>query len=148
MRKKIILASLFAIFIFLGIFSYKIWFVAFIATKYLSGRTDGRQGVVRSIIIPCGKYEFHLHHWCLALIMGGVCAAKGFYILTPELFYGALSAVVFQGIFDYKDWYRIIRKRRDVLPTLAQQMSLIAENVYMTAESPEMVPVTASWGNG
>jgi hypothetical protein len=27
-------------------------------------------------------------------------------------------------------------------------MSLIAENVYMTAESPEMVPVTASWGNG
>jgi hypothetical protein len=144
MRKKITLISLIAVFIFLGIFSYKTWFVAFVATKYLSGRTDGKQGIVRSIIIPCWRnYQLHLHHWFLALIVGGVFVVKGFCILTPEVFYGALSAIVFQGIYCYEDWYRII-KRKNVLPTLAQPMSLVAGNDNMTAESPTIVTVIAS----
>ena len=143
MRKKIILISLIAVSIFLGIFCYKTWFVAFVATKYLSGRTDGKQGIVRSIIIPWRTYELHLHHWFLALIMGGVFAVKGFCVLTPEVFYGALSAIVFQGIYCYEDWYRIIKRKR-VLPTLAQQMSLVAGNDNMPAESPTMATVIAS----
>jgi hypothetical protein len=124
MRKKIVLISLIAVFIFLGIFCYKTWFVAFAATKYLSGRTDGKQGIVRSVIIPWRNYQLHLHHWFLALIVGGVFMVKGFYIPTPEVFYGFLSAVIFQGIYCYEDWYRII-KRKGVLPTLAQPMPLV-----------------------
>lgn len=143
MSKKITLISLIAVPIFLGIFSYKTWFVAFLATKYLSGRADGRQGIIRSIIIPWRNYRLHLHHWFLALIVGGVFAVNGFYILTPEVFYGALSAVVFQGIYCYKDWYRII-KRKNVVPTLSRPMSLVAGNDNMTVESPIMVTVIAS----
>jgi hypothetical protein len=143
MGKKITLISLSAVLILLGIFSYKTWFVSFVATKYLSGRTNGKQGIVRSIIIPWRKYQLHLHHWFLALVVGGVFAVKGFYILTPEVFYGALSAIVFQGIYCYEDWYRII-KRKTVLPTLAQPMSLVAGNDNMTDESPTMVTVIAS----
>ena len=143
MRKKIVLISLIAVFIFLGVFCYKTWFVAFVAAKLLSGRTDGKQGIVRSIIIPWRNYQLHLHHWLLVLIMGAVFAVKGFYILTPEVFYGAISAIVFQGIYCYKDWYRII-KRKSVLPTLAQPMSLVAGNHNMTAESPTMVTVIVS----
>jgi hypothetical protein len=127
MRKKIVLISLIAVFIFRGIFCYKTWFVAFAATKYLSGRTDGKQGIVRSVIISWRNYQLHLHHWFLALIVGGVFMVKGFCVLTPEVSYGFLSAIIFQGIYCYKDWYRII-KRRGVLPTLVQQMSLVAGN--------------------
>ena len=127
MRKKIVLISLIAVFIFLGVFCYKTWFVAFAATKYLSGRTDGKQGIVRSIIIPGRNYQLHLHHWFLALIIGGVFVVKSFYILAPEVSYGVLSAIIFQGIYYYEDWYRII-KRKNVLPTLAQRMSLAAGN--------------------
>lgn len=82
MRKKIVLISLIAVFIFLGIFCYKTWFVAFAATKYLSGRTDGKQGIVRSVIISWRNYQLHLHHWFLALIVGGVFMVKGFCVLT------------------------------------------------------------------
>jgi hypothetical protein len=127
MRKKIVLISLIGAFIFLGIFCYKTWFAAFIATRYLSGRTDGKQGIVRSIIIPWRNYQLHLHHWFLALIVGGVFVVKGFYIMSPEVFYGFFSAIIFQGIYCYEDWYRII-KRKNVLPTLAQRMSLAAGN--------------------
>lgn len=143
MRKKIILISVVAVFIFLGIFSYQSWFAAFAATKYLSGRRDGKQGIVRSIIIPWRNYELHLHHWLLALVTGGVLALKGFGIPTPGLFYGVVSAVVFQGIYCYEDWYRIIEKK-DVVPALAQPVSSAAENADMAAEPPSMATEVAS----
>jgi hypothetical protein len=143
MRKKILLISLIAVFVFLDVFCYKTWFVAFAATKYLSGRTDGKQGIVRSIIIPWRTYEFHLHHWFLAMIVGGVFVVKGVYILTPQVSYGFLSAIIFQGIYCYEDWYRIIRRKR-VPPTLAKPMSLDAGDDNITAESPIMVTAVTS----
>jgi hypothetical protein len=127
MRKRIVLISVIAGFLIFGVFCYKSWIIAFVITKCLSGRTDGKQGIVRSIIIPWRSYEFHLHHWFLALVIGGVFAVKSFYVLPPEIFYGSLSAIIFQGIYCYKDWHRII-KRKTVLPTLAQQMSLAVGN--------------------
>jgi len=125
MRKKIVLIGLVAVFVFLGVFCYKTWFAAFLITKFLSGRMEGKQGIVRSIVIPWREYRLHLHHWFLALVVGGAFLAKGFYILTPEVFYGFLSAIIFQGVYCYEDWYRII-KRESVLPTLEPQMSVAA----------------------
>jgi hypothetical protein len=133
MRKKILLIGLVAVSIFLGVLCYKTWFVAFAATKYLSGRAEGRQGIVRSIVIPWRTYQLHLHHWFLALIVGGVFAIKGLYILTPEVSYGFLSAIVFQGIYCYEDWYRIIKRKR-VRATLAEPMSLVAGDDSMSAD--------------
>jgi len=127
MRKKIVLISLIAGFCFFGVLCYKSWIITFVITKCLSGRTDDKQGIVRSIIIPWRNYQLHLHHWFLALVIGGVFVVRGFYILAPEVSYGFLSAIIFQGIYCYKDWYRII-KRKNVLPTLAQRMSLATGN--------------------
>jgi hypothetical protein len=143
MRKKAILIGLIAVPIFVGIFSYQTWFAAFLATKYLAGRTEGEQGIARSLIIPWRTYQLHLHHWLVALILGGILAAKGFYIVTPGAFYGVVSAVIFQGIYCYKDWYRIIRSR-NVVPTPPQPMPLAAENDDMAVESRTLVTVTAS----
>lgn len=125
MRKKIVLIGTIAVFIFLGIFCYKTWFICFAVTKYLSGRTEGTQGIVRSIIIPWRSYQLHIHHWLLALIVGGVFLIRGFYIVTPEVFYGSLSAVIFQGIYCYQDWFRII-KRKSTLPAFEQPISVAA----------------------
>jgi len=127
MRKKIVLISLTVGFCFFGILCYKTWIIAFVITKCLSGRTDDKQGIVRSIIIPWRNYQFHLHHWLIALIIGGLFVAKSFYILAPEISYGFLSAIIFQGIYCYKDWYRIIKRKR-ALPILEQQMSLAVGN--------------------
>jgi len=121
MRRKIVLIGLVAVFIFLGVFCYKTWFAAFFITKFLSGRTEGAQGVIRSIVIPWREYRLHLHHWFLALVVGGAFLARGLYVLTPEVFYGFVSAVIFQGVYCYEDWYRIIR-RRATLPALESFM--------------------------
>jgi hypothetical protein len=138
MRKKSILIALIAVPIFLGIFSYQTWFATFLATKYLAGRTDGEQGIARSLIIPWRDYRIHLHHWLVTLIVGGILLVRGFYIVTPEAFYGVVSAVVFQGIYCYKDWYRIITRRK-VLSTSSQLMSLVADNNDTAVESRALV---------
>jgi len=125
MRKKIVLISLIVGFCFCGVFCYKTWIIAFVITKFLSGRTDGKPGIVKSIVIPWRNYQFHFHHWFIALIIGGVCFAKGFYILAPQISFGFLSAVIFQGIYCYGDWYRII-KRKTARPLFKQRMSIVA----------------------
>lgn len=127
MRKKIVLISVIVGFCLCGVLCYKTWIIAFVITKVLSGRTDGKPGIIRSIIIPWRNYQFHVHHWCIALIIGGVCFAKGFYILAPEISFGFLSAIIFQGIYCYGDWHRII-KRRKTQPVLKQRMSIVASS--------------------
>jgi hypothetical protein len=121
MRKKIVLISLIVNLFFFGVICYRTWIAAFVVTKLLSGQTDGKQGIIKSIIIPWWNYELHLHHWFLVLIIGVIFTVKRFYILPPEVFYGSLSAIIFQGIYCYEDWYRII-KRKNALPTWAQRM--------------------------
>ena len=111
-RKKIVLISLIATLCLLSVLCYKSWVGGFVITKYLSGRKDSKQGIVRSITVPWRNYRLHLHHWFICLIGGGICAVKGLYIVSPEVFYGSLSAVIFQGIYCYGDWYRIVMRSR------------------------------------
>jgi len=135
MRKKIVLISLTVSLFFFGILCYKTWIATFVVTKLLSGQTDGKQGVIKSIIIRRPNYELHLHHWFLALIIGGIFTIRGFYILTPEVFYGSVSAIIFQGIYCYKDWYRII-KRKNALPTWIQRRSELAAAIGIRGDNP------------
>jgi hypothetical protein len=111
MRKKIVLISLIAGLFFFGVLCYKAWIAAFVVTKLLSGHTDGKQGIIKSIIIPWGNYQLHLHHWFLVFVIGAIFTATSLSIPTPEVFYGSLSAIIFQGIYCYEDWYRIIEKK-------------------------------------
>jgi len=113
-KKKVVLIGLVAVCIVLGVLCYKAWFAAFFITKFLSGRKEGHQGIVRSIVIPWRSYHLHLHHWLLVLMVGGILLVKGFYIVTPQVFYGVIVAAVFQGIYCYGDWYRIV-KRKSIL---------------------------------
>jgi hypothetical protein len=122
MKKKIVLISLITVCILTGLLCYKTWFAAFFITKLLSGRAEGKQGIVRSIVIPWRDYRLHLHHWLLALALGIVFVVRGFYVVTPEVFYGFLSAAVFQGIYCYGDWYRIVKRKR-ILPSLEEELA-------------------------
>ena len=134
LKKKMVLIGVVAVCIVLGVMCYKAWFIAFFITKVLSGRKEGHQGVVRSIIISWRSYQLHLHHWLIAVVVGGALLAKGFYIMTPEVFYGVLAAAVFQGIYCYGDWHRIIKRRR-ILPDLERDLS--PESIY-----PEQAPAS------
>ncbi len=128
MRKKLILFGLLTAGIFWGYPFYISWAIAFALSKFCGGRENGIPGRVRSVIISWREYQFHLHHWLLASLVGAMSAVSGFSPVSPELFYGFLSGVIFQGIYCYADWHWII-KSKNVLPATleAEQMSLAAE---------------------
>lgn len=72
----------------------------------------GERGKLRSFFIPLGKRKIHLHHWLISSGVMGFALFKGIYLLSPDLFYGFLGGLTFQGIYYYSDWYKILIPRR------------------------------------
>lgn len=123
MRKKIVLFTMLLAGIVLGYLFYFSWAFGFTLSKLCSGKRDGEPGRVKSIIIPWRRYRLHLHHWLLSAVVGVTSALSGFFLFRPELFYGFLSGLVFQGIYCYTDWYRILKKAHSQLDSLPRHSS-------------------------
>jgi len=106
------LALLFVVSIVIGFLSYQLTFVSglagFVAAKWGAGKQEGKPGKVNSVVVSWRKNRLHLHHWVLASGISLACALQGVYMLTPEIFHGFLGGLVFQGIYCYGDWHRII----------------------------------------
>ena len=94
--------------------SYISWLVGFIVAKCGGGKQAGKPGRVKSIVISWRDYRLHLHHWVLAFVTSVICMTKGIHVIRPELIYGFLGGLIFQGIYCYSDWYRIIRLKAPV----------------------------------
>jgi len=118
-RKKLVLIALLPSGIAWGYVFYLSCAAGFAISHYCGGEESGRPGRVKSIIIPLRRHELHLHHWFLATLAAVGSALQGFFLVRPEFFYGILGGLVFQGIYCYKDWHRIVRKRV-LLPALQQ----------------------------
>ncbi len=112
MRRKFAIVSLLSTGITLGYLHYITWLIGFAIAKYLGGKTEGKPGRLKSIVIPLRKYELHLHHWFISLVIGVISAVKGIYFVSPEIFYGFLGGLVFQGTYCYNDWYKIVKPRQ------------------------------------
>ena len=127
-RKKIILFGLLTAGVFWGYSFYLSWAIGFAISKFCGGRENGRPGKLRSVIIPWREYQFHLHHWLLASLVAAISAINGFSLVSPGLFYGFLGGLVFQGLYCYTDWHRIVISKKVLPATLeAEQLSLAAE---------------------
>lgn len=86
------------------------WVLGHLAGKLGGGRATGIPGRVRSIIIPLGQWKLHLHHWICSLGLMGIASLGGIYLFGPQVTYGFLGGLAFQGIYCYSDWYRIIKR--------------------------------------
>ena len=80
----------------------------FLAGKFGGGKSTGDRGRVISITIPLGKWKLHLHHWLCSVWAIALSAIIGFHLLPPPVTYGLLGGLVFQGIYCYGDWHRIL----------------------------------------
>ncbi len=135
--KKLVLLGLLPTVIALGHVFYLSCAAGFAISHYCGGEESGRAGRVKSIIIPLRRHELHLHHWFLATLAAASSAVQGFFLVRPELFYGVLGGLVLQGIYCYKDWHQIVRKRV-ILPALQQAD---VANYFGPAPNPDPQPV-------
>jgi len=113
-KRKVILIGIVLAAAALIVFSYYLWcvggIVGYLSGKLSAGKGTGIRGRVKSIVFPISSYQFHLHHWFLAVIALIVCVVADLYVITPQLFYGSMAGLALQGIFCYDDWFRLVRK--------------------------------------
>jgi len=98
--------ALFSVEIYLGALA------GYFLSKYLSAREVGEKNRWwKSVVFGVGNYRLHLHHWLysLAILILGLYYN---FLPFPQLSYGFLGGVVFQGIISYPDWYRILIRRK------------------------------------
>ncbi len=76
-------------------------FFGYFSANFLAGRLP-------SVVFDIGNYHLHFHHWFISLTTIILTLLSNFPPLINPLSLGFLSGVVFQGIFKYQDWYRII----------------------------------------
>jgi len=113
MKKKIAcIMVLQAVSICLGYLFFISCLLSFLITKYLAGKASGEQGRVKSILIPLGRYQLHVHHWLISTGVIGLSMTTNVCLGTPVIFYGALGGLVFQGVYCYSDWHKILVARR------------------------------------
>ena len=84
------------------------WLPSFLICRHLSAKKVGEPSRVKSIVVPVGQWKMHFHHWLCSLGVAGVSAGTGCYFLSPAVTYGLLGGLVFQGIYYYSDWNRIV----------------------------------------
>jgi len=111
-RKLVCVLLVLATSIILGYLFFVGWLLGFGLTKYMAGKTNGKQGRIRSIVIPFGRHRVHLHHW---LISAGIIILSliiNVQFLASAISYGVLGGLVFQGIYCYTDWHKILITRK------------------------------------
>ncbi len=124
MKRKITLLILLSTGIVLGYFSFISWSIGFLIAKYLGGKTASKPGRLKSFFIPLGKYKIHLHHWLISSWVLGFALLKDVYLLSPDLFYGFLVGLTFQGIYYYSDWYKILIPRQVQSLVVAKNLAI------------------------
>jgi hypothetical protein len=111
-RKLVCILPLLATGIILGYLFFVSWLLGFALTRYMAGKTSGKQGRIKSIVIPFGGHGIHLHHWLIASGIIILSLIINVQFLASTISYGVLSGLVFQGIYCYSDWHKILITRR------------------------------------
>jgi len=110
-RKLVCIPPLLTAGIILGHLFFVGWLLGFLLSKYMAGKTSGKPGRIKSIVIPFGKNKIHFHHWLISsgiIILSLIINVR---FLASAISYGVLSGSVFQGIYYYSDWHRILITR-------------------------------------
>ena len=107
MKKLNITKSKFFLALPIALISLKMYFggiFGYLTANFLSKR-------INSVVLSLGNYRLHFHHWMMGTL---ALVLTIFYNITPlmdQLFFGFLGGLIFQGIFSYSDWHRILSKQ-------------------------------------
>lgn len=83
--------------------------ISYFLTKKISAKKEGEESLIKSIRLKLTKkYYLHLHHWLIssfAIIL--VIEKEVFSGLLQQIVIGVLSGIIWQGVYCYRDWYKI-----------------------------------------
>ena len=87
--------------------------IGYFLGRVLAGKETGESGKIKSIVFNIGRWRLHLHHWFFGL---GIATSVFFLNLPfpfPQFSVGFLGGFVFQGIYCYSDWYKLLMRKKE-----------------------------------
>jgi len=100
----------------LALLSLEIYFGAlsgYFLSKYLSAKETGQKNRWwKSIVFRIGNWQIHLHHWLYGLVILALATFLNITFPFPRFSYAFLGGAIFQGIYCYRDWYKILFKKK------------------------------------
>ena len=69
---------------------------------------------IKSITFNIGKRKFHMHHWIWGLGILPIIISYKISPVSMPLTFGFFGGIIFQGIFCYSDWHKILIKRKKI----------------------------------
>lgn len=81
--------------------------IGYLAVNYLAKK-------LKSIRFSFGGYIIHLHHWFFASVALLIIFFTGLYNSLSVLFLGLGGGIIFEGIYCYNDWHKIISKKQEI----------------------------------
>lgn len=109
-KKKILLLILILVNLFHNFLIGLSLISGYLTARLTSGRKEGKPGFLRSWSLKFREWRIHLHHWLLAFSFLTFAFLTDLSIVHSPLFQGFTLGLILQGIFDYEDWYKIIKK--------------------------------------
>ncbi len=79
--------------------------IGFLIAWIFSGKKEGEKP---RLILQTKKYNYHLHHWMIFLLILIILIAMGY---RNEFIYGLVIGIIIQGL-TYKDFYEIRAKSK------------------------------------
>ena len=90
-------------------FQLCLWMIAgYFLSKFLAGKKTGESGIIPSMVFTIKNHRLHLHHWVYSSIAMVVLYLVG---VSSVFLYGIAAGAVYQGVFNYTDWHRILVRR-------------------------------------
>jgi hypothetical protein len=94
----------------LALFSFQIYFGAILG-YYLAKNFSKK---VRSLVFEIKSWRLHLHHWLVCFLIL-IFSFFFDFLSLPNFALGFLGGMIFQGIYCYDNWYKILIKNKKAL---------------------------------
>jgi hypothetical protein len=93
---------------------YSIWLTIGLVIGYFGCKTFYKlfveNGKVDLIYLDFGKWQMHVHHWIMGVIVLAVVWVVDYFYL-PTFFVGVVCGIIAHDIYDFNDWHKIIVKK-------------------------------------
>jgi len=85
--------------------------MGYLGTKSFHDRfvASGRIGMV---FLNFGKWQIHLHHWLMGVLIIIAIALAGWLVIFPNICLGLICGLSLHDLHFDGDWYKVILKRR------------------------------------
>ncbi len=87
--------------------------IGYLATKFYCKKLGIDETSEKRIFLNMGKWDIHLHHWIMGVMLIALIYIGGWRPEIPVLVWGLIAGMIIHDIYDFNDWHQVIIKNEN-----------------------------------